>query len=209
MIISHKYKFIFLKTKKTAGTSIEISLSRYCGDKDIITPIMFEDEKIRADLGKYPQNYQIGQINFYNHDSANKIKSLIGEDIWDSYYKFCFDRNPWDKVISLYYFLVKDPKKESFDEFLERKGYKYAYNFPIYTINNKSVVDYLGKYENLESDLKSICNKISLPFDGWLPNAKGNFRKNHQHYSTQYNKHQREVIHNFFKKEIELLNYKF
>ncbi len=57
MIISHKYKFIFLKTKKTAGTSIEISLSRYCGDKDIITPIMFEDEKIRADLGKYPQNY--------------------------------------------------------------------------------------------------------------------------------------------------------
>ncbi|WLD94433.1 sulfotransferase family 2 domain-containing protein [Alkalihalobacillus sp. AL-G] len=209
MIISHKYKFIFLKTKKTAGTSIEISLSRYCGDSDIITPIMSEDEKIRAELGKYPQNHQIGQINFYNHDSANKIKSLIGEDIWNSYYKFCFDRNPWDKVISLYYFLVRDPKKESFDEFLEREGYKLAYNFPIYTLNNNSVVDYLGKYENLESDLKLICDKISLPFDGWLPRAKGNFRQNRQHYSTQYNNHQRETIRNYFKKEIDLFNYKF
>ena len=47
MIISHKYKFIFLKTTKTAGTSVEISLSRFCGDDDIITPIDFADEAIR------------------------------------------------------------------------------------------------------------------------------------------------------------------
>jgi hypothetical protein len=40
MIVSHKYKFIFLKTKKTAGTSIEISLSRYCDEDDIITPLI-------------------------------------------------------------------------------------------------------------------------------------------------------------------------
>ncbi|WP_275670288.1 hypothetical protein [Okeania hirsuta] len=39
MIISHKYKFIFLKTIKTSGTSIEIYLSRFCGDDDVITPI--------------------------------------------------------------------------------------------------------------------------------------------------------------------------
>ncbi|WP_261134428.1 sulfotransferase family protein [Bacillus sp. Marseille-Q3570] len=209
MIISHKYKFIFLKTKKTAGTSIEISLSRYCGDRDIITPIMPEDEKIRAALGKYPQNNQIGQTNFYNHDSANKIKSLIGEDIWNSYYKFCFDRNPWDKVISLYYFLVRDPQKESFDEFLSRGGYQYAYNFPIYTIDNDSVVDYIGRYENLENDLKSICDTISLPFDGWLPKAKGQFRKNRDHYCTQYNEDQRELIGNYYKKEIDLFKYTF
>ena len=39
MIVSHKHKFIFLKTKKTAGTSIELALTKLCGDDDIITPL--------------------------------------------------------------------------------------------------------------------------------------------------------------------------
>ena len=47
MIISHKYKYIFLKTNKTAGTSIEIALSKHCDHNDIITPISAEDEAIR------------------------------------------------------------------------------------------------------------------------------------------------------------------
>ena len=48
MILSHKYKFIFLKTRKTAGTSLEIALSRFCEEGDINTRIPQEDEKIRA-----------------------------------------------------------------------------------------------------------------------------------------------------------------
>lgn len=207
MIISHKYKFIFLKTRKTAGTSIEISLSRYCGVNDIITPISPADEEIRAKFDKYSQNYKVGQKNYYNHIPANEIKSLIGEETWNNYFKFCFDRNPWDKVISSYYYYSR--KKVSFEQFLEMEGYKFAYNFPIYTINNKPVVNYIGKYENLEADLRIICEKIGIPFDGWLPKAKSNRRKNRQHYSTLYNQDQKEVIQNYFKKEIDLLNYHF
>ena len=37
MIISHKHKFIFFKTRKTAGTSLQIALSEFCGSDDIIT----------------------------------------------------------------------------------------------------------------------------------------------------------------------------
>ena len=38
MIISHKYKFIFIKTRKTAGTTIEYNISKYLGKNDIIPP---------------------------------------------------------------------------------------------------------------------------------------------------------------------------
>ena len=68
MIVSHEHRFIFIKTRKTAGTSIEISLSKYCGPNDIITPIAEVDEKIRESLGhKGPQNYKINETKLLNN----------------------------------------------------------------------------------------------------------------------------------------------
>ena len=55
MIISHKYKYIFFKTSKTAGTSIEISLSRFCGKDDVITPIDRRSREIRKEVGIFSQ----------------------------------------------------------------------------------------------------------------------------------------------------------
>ncbi len=50
-IINHKFKFIFIKTRKTAGTSLEIALSKFCDSEDMITRIKPMDEKIRKELG--------------------------------------------------------------------------------------------------------------------------------------------------------------
>ena len=121
MIISHKYKFIFLKTSKTAGTSLEIALSKFCNSNDIITPISEEDESLRKDLGyTSPQNYKfdLSEYNlsdyfnllvkfrkrrkkeFYNHITSKEVKHLVDNNCWNNYYKFCFERNPWDKVVS-------------------------------------------------------------------------------------------------------------
>ena len=47
MIISHNNKFIFIKTFKVSGTSMEIALSNYLGKQDIITPINLEEEILR------------------------------------------------------------------------------------------------------------------------------------------------------------------
>jgi hypothetical protein len=205
LLISHKHKFIFIKTKKTAGTSIEIALSRYCDEGDVITKISPSDEKIRAELGKYPQNYE---GKFYNHISAKKVQKKLDEHIWNSYYKVCFDRNPWDKVISLYHYAF-NTEKITFDDFIKSGKFKRAYNYPRYTIDDQVAVDFIGKYENLESDLEKVCREIGLPYDGWLPNAKGNYRTDNRHYRERYNEEQKELVQQYYEKEINLLGYEF
>src|SRR5207248_11726756 len=51
MSISHKHKFIFIKTVKAAGTSLEVFLSQHCGPDDVLT--LF-DPPIE---GHQPRNY--------------------------------------------------------------------------------------------------------------------------------------------------------
>lgn len=232
MIISHKYKFIFVKTRKTAGTSIEISLSRFCGKGDIITPIIYQDELIREEMGLYPQNYgkpikwteysirdwknlirrgkkpKPEKATYYHHITAAKIRTLIGEDIWNSYFKFCFVRNPWDRAVSRYYWNIEKTKQvNTMDESLQNSNPNA--NFPIYTIDDKVAVDFVGRFENLKQDFSDVCDRLHIPFDGWLPRTKAKSRKDKRHYTEILTPEQVEYIRQKCAAEIELFGYTF
>lgn len=229
MIISHKYKFIFLKTNKTAGTSIEIALSKFCGGDDIITTLRPEEEEMRKNLGYCgPQNYLIPKSRyrfkdwrqflfkgrkqeFRNHNSAEKIIRYLGEDIWNSYFKFCVVRNPWDRMISLYYWCNKKEPRPGISEFLETDKSLRFQNFEIniYTINGKIAVDKICCYENLEEELEKVRIRCGLPEKIALPNAKGSTRKDHRDYREILNKEQAEKIRQLSMDELDLLGYEF
>ncbi len=230
MIISHKYRFIFIKTNKTAGTSIEIALSKFCGEQDIITRISPEDEKIRRQLAyRGPQNHTLPFTRYSlkyllkslrkmkrrgidPHSSAREIRKIIGEEIWNDYYKFCFERNPWDRVISLYYWYHKTRPLTSISDFLDsgipqrlkKRG------FENYTIDGKVVVDRVCLYENLEQELESACNqRLGIPEKLTLPRAKGNFRADRRHYREILSDKDRDKIAKLFAGEIALFGYAF
>ena len=101
MIVSHRHRFIFLKTKKTASSSVELALSEICGPDDIITPLIPADEKLRR--GRGPQNYAIpvlrrpllapikrmmgatparAGLEFYNHMPAHRAKAALPRAVW-------------------------------------------------------------------------------------------------------------------------------
>lgn len=205
MIISHKYKFIFIRTRKTASTSTEIALSRVLGEQDIITPVCDRDEQIRIrEGGKTPQNYE----GYYNHMLASEVKLMIGEKTWNEYYKFCFERNPWDKVISLYFHRYKQGPRPTFTQFIDSGECFDAYNYKLYSIDDAVAVDFIGRYESLENDLAKVCNKLNIaPLQ--LPSAKTQFRLDKRHYSQFIVQKEREKLEVLFQKEIDLHNYQF
>jgi hypothetical protein len=201
MLISHEYQFIFVKTRKTAGTSVEIALSRYLGPADVITPISPRDEVVRAAWGIQPRNYLVAKhrpyvgtpdepivaaaLNqveveraFYNHCPAAEIRQKVGEGIWDRYVKFCFERNPWDRVLSEYFYVQKH-QAERFGQMSLRDyvlGEHYTLNAPLYVIDGRSAMNIVGRYETLAADLQHICGQLGIPYDDWLPHAKGDTR---------------------------------
>jgi hypothetical protein len=228
MIISHKYKFIFLRTRKTAGTSIEIALSEFCGADDIITWIEKEDEAIRTELGyRGPQNsflpffkYKYHDLKklvrtfqpkaFANHNPARFIRQYAGLEIWNTYYKFCFERNPFDKAISRYYFSTRPPKpRPSISKYLASVRVDMLSNWSIYTINDHVAVDFVGRYEKLDEDLQKIAETLGLPSRLSLPRAKSKFRENREHYSKVLNPQDRTRIERVCAKEIGEFAYRW
>jgi hypothetical protein len=231
MIISHKHRFIFLKTRKTAGTSIEIALSRFCGEEDIITPIGRED-KLRENLSpRGAQNFQYApegkhtsqaerQISYYNHIPARRVRALIGTEIWDEYFKFCIERNPWDKAISMYYWRTRkrEPQPLSLLEFLrsendkhempEGRGSKLS-NFRIYSIGRNVAVDHVGLYENLNSELEQIADLLNLPEEIELPRIRGAHREDRRHYREIMGHEERDIVARICAREIALFGYSF
>jgi len=230
VIVSHKYKFIFLKSSKTAGTSMEIALSKFCGDEDIITPLGPENEGTRNGLGyPGPRNYLAPfadyrardvarlivrhrkKMRFYHHITAGEAKKYIGEAIWNDYYKFCFERNPWDRVISWYYWRCQSEPRPTLAEFIDSHALEKLRKtgFELYTIEGKIAVDRIYLFENLKQELDEIQAILRLPETPTLPRAASAYRKDKRHYRDVLNNDQREKIERVFSKEIGMLGYVF
>lgn len=230
MILSHEHKFIFLKTKKTAGTSIELALSQLCGDEDVITPLAPSDEALRTN-GRGAQNWRqhgwwqsrrplwkrrmfrvaAQDYGFYNHMTAAAAKELIGDDrVWRTYFKFAFDRNPWDREVSYYYHCFRGGEaRPSFDRFVQSDRRARLNNYEIYSLNGDVAVDFVGRYEHLEEDLKAALAQAGVTGDFELPRAKGNFRTDKRPYREYYTRDTQALVGAWYEPEITLLGYEF
>lgn len=229
MILSHRHRFLFLKTNKTAGTSVEIALSRHCGPDDVITPLVPEDEAKRRELGgRGPQNHLAPWTDysfrdwrrrlrgkpkprFWHHITAAEAKPHIPDEVWDGCFKFCVERNPWDRVVSLYYWRCKTEPRPTIEEFLasdvplalKQRGRD------VYTLDGQVVVDRVLRFEDLDAELESVRQQLGLPGPLTLPRAKGSFRKDKRSYRDILGPAERDRIAELFADEIAMMGYEF
>ena len=221
MIVSHENKFIFIKTKKTASSSMEAALGGVCGDKDIITPLTEDEEAFRIKkFGRGAQNYKIDlhrwrvkdyirllkgrKIEFYNHIPGKLARHYLGEKVWNNYYKFCFERNPFDKVVSYIFFKhgnVDDVNDFVTDELLHtvRKG-----GYHLYTDNGRIIVDKIYRYEELNESISELCVLLSIDKIE-LPKLKSNYRKTRVGWRDVLSRQNQMKIYDYFEWEFSNL----
>ena len=220
MIISHKYKFIFIKTRKTAGTSIEYNLSEYLGKNDVITPssearYLAQNYYFETKISNFFKFLNLKNLsNFFkkkinDHIHADELKNIIDRNIYNNYFKFCVEREPVDKCIS-YYFMRKnsstssiDKKKMTWEQFVKKKRFPVDTN--LYIEDDILLVDKIIKYENLEQELYSILSKLGLN-NFRIENSKNNSTREKEPLVTHEHK---KIIYEKFRSSLKYTNYKF
>ena len=221
MIISHKYKFIFIRVPRTSSTSIQYSLGKICGNDDIVSEIvpLVPGHKPRNQNGikqhmpaKMFKKLLAPKIE--QHMPAKEIKRLLAPKQWNEYFKFCFERNPFAKMVSAYFYRSHDGrfKGDSFKQFCVDCS-KGAQTFPKasekYLIDGKIAVDFIGKFETIKKDFDYVCKKLNLPTSCQLPEKKFKQTSGKSHYSTYYDSTTKQIVSNNYSKELELFGYTF
>lgn len=202
MLVSHSHKFIFIKTKKTGGSTIE---------KIIFNN--FFDPKIDICTGS--RTDRVPKVNI-NHGSGHlgwrNVKTHVSEDQWNSYYKFTIERNPWDKVVSQYYWKTKN-KPQDFSDWLtpSNNNFKTLSDWNRYAKSNP-VVDQVINYNNFKSEVLSLFNNVfNLDLTEQIidnTRTKSGYRK--KHYTELYqNEDQIKMVSKRFSREIDYFDYKY
>lgn len=231
MILSHAHKFIYIKTYKTGSTSVEAALSTVCGPDDVLTEA---SEPLRGVRQKPAQNYRIDHpekprrplwksllgrperhyhpsIGYYEHMPAWRVRTYAGEAVWRRYFKFSFERNPWDRQVSWYHYKTKSlplPRKPTFEAFNRDRRRAFVENWDLYTIDNAIGLDFVGRYESLDADFKRVLVEIGLTGAVELPRTnisqgrRGSYR---DVYSTE----SRDLVAGWYAPEIRHFGYTF
>ena len=216
MPISHKHKIIFVHIPKTAGQTIEKTLNIFGKDNN-------GSLKPSSDI-----LYGIQEGRSLQHLTIQEIKKIRLSE-FKSYKKIAFVRNPFDRIISEFfwrlkyfgkktvsfkYFLVEEviPRKNGIPKMMKNfyqhenivklidDHYMDQYKF-IADKNGDVIVDFVGKFENLYDDFKKACGLE-------LINQKIHSTK-HNHYKEYYDSETISLVKKCYEKDLEFFKYKF
>lgn len=213
-MLSHKFKCIFIEVPKTGSSSIRSLLGKPLKPHLNIC-------QMRSIMQHYPSYYRHSRnrllASYYELVAPNK-RMAKGEGEFGSYFKFGFVRNPWDRVVSLYLRTegLQMRNEMSFDKFVSWIKYSSSTSkHPTPHVNQldwlvdphgQLLVDFIGRFENLENDWKTISKRINLPKA--LPHKNRNRAKN-KHYTEYYTLTTKQIIQEKFKTDIEYFQYQF
>ena len=233
-MISHHHKCIFIHIPKNAGQSVE----------HVFLDLLNLEWKTRAPLLlRHNDIPEIGPPSLAHLQAKEYVQfKYLTQEMFDQYYKFSFVRNPWSRTVSIYKCLGYN-KKIDFKSFLlgtfkdklfeEKRWFVGPQNEFLYGLDGNLLVDYVGRFEDLQSGFDSVCKNIcisptQLPhvnasrynerinksgFKMILDNYFFNYKKkdipDFKYWQEFYDKETIDCVGRLYEKDIELFDYKF
>lgn len=205
-VISHKHRCIFIHIPKTAGSSIE----------DVIWP----GDRTEADLWMGISNgrnkYQTGGLQ---HLLARQIFDEVGPASFSRYFKFTIVRNPFDRLVSQYAYTIKHrpdlrqllgiDADASFSEYVDRIYFEPHVQWRpqtdfILDDDGMSLVDFIGRFERIEADCKTIFDRLGIKAE--LPVTNKGSRSDYRDY---YDKQTKEKVESIYSNDLSAFSYSY
>lgn len=205
MIVSKKHNFVFVKTRKTAGSTLEKLYRPLLGDEDYLSG---------SERDETPSKNMPPRTN--GHLGIVQIKEQYGknQEWWDNAFKFTIERNPWDKVVSSYYWhqAIKPAEYAGMDfekYVLTCQLLPMDYNH--YASRGTLLVDKVYKYEEIDlmyTDLNERFGFNITTIDIFGTRMKGDIRKERD-YRKLHTQRTIDFVAQFFKPTIDLMGYEY
>ena len=210
MLISRKYKFIFIHNPKCAGTSIFELLTPYSN-----MMCRFQNTKFYYYSSRLFGEKEI-LSNFRKHIPARDLKTKVTGNTWNTHYKFGVCRNPYDRVVSTFFYfknnndsvLRRDYEKyANFREFvrdlpnLKWKDYQHYY---LCDAKGNILVDQAIKLENLTSDLNTTLRRLNV---STVQLAHRNKSERKKKFETYFDQESTAIVNKVYRKDFEIFGY--
>jgi hypothetical protein len=220
VLISRAHGLVFLKTKKTAGTSVEVYLER--ASKGFAAPPLKVSQREEYDDGQLiigRRSVDVAGAWWWNHMPAALVRERLGAE-WERMLKTCCVRNPFDKAISAFWMQTEEPRRkalltgpfetarDAFRAWLLGGGDLMA-DRDVHSIDGRPCVDHLIRYESLHADLETLCGKVGLP---WVPAELGTYKSRRRYagvgVDAYYDRASLRRVSEAFGYELEVFGYR-
>ena len=207
MIISHQHRYIFFAIPKTGTHSVRQALRQQMGDQDLEQVGLFVQKKF-----PFPEFKDIR----HGHISTQQIRPVLGEEVFSSYTKFAFVRNPFDRFVSYCAFMSRETKifetePLRYMKFVirEQKPLEHLLYQPQHAMvtdaDGNLQLDMVGRNETMQASYDEICGKLGLQTSelGRVNSSK------HRPYQEYYDRDLVGWVSDLYRKDLDLFNYRF
>ena len=209
MIVSSKKKFIFIHIPKTAGTSLKIVLKKYGASKGILNFLVRRFHK--NGLAKF-----LYCLRTYDaHTSIKDLYKLIPTRCIQSYFKFCVVRNPYERLVSFYFHILKEKHHPWHQKIASYGSFEVLVN-NLEVVNEPSQLSYIrneqGKleidqiiyYESLTLQLPLLSKQLG--FSIHIPHEN---KSKHNNWKEYYTPALRDKVYTFYQEDFVAFNYPY